>query len=216
MLPIVLWERSRRFITFVRYLVSTVKPSVCNIFCGFERETQIQPWEILFAQGDDDDELVSFLDEEETSDDGVPKDASSWCILIVDDEPQVHDATEIALKRTRFGGRPCRFLHAYSAAEALQLITEHAQIDLVLLDVVMETRDAGLRLVRKLRDDNIRPDLKIVIRSGQPGWEHETLVSREYPIDGYIQKAQQTYELMIDTIGPLLLGDAPDPFFLPS
>lgn len=161
----------------------------------------------FFLQANEDDELVSFLDDDDENEGATRKDSSPWNILIVDDEPQVHDATVMALKRTRFAERPCSFLHAYSASEAFKVISESAAIDLVLLDVVMETRDAGLHLVKKLREQNIRPDLKIVIRSGQPGWEHETLVSRNYPIDGYIQKAQQTYELMVDTIGPLLLGD---------
>ncbi|WP_018604423.1 response regulator [Uliginosibacterium gangwonense] len=170
-----------------------------------------------FSQGSSDEELMSFLDDDApgTADDHEAAKQRPWQILVVDDEPQVHEATVIALKRTRFGDRPCAFLHAYSAAEALQIINSPQEIHLVLLDVIMETRDAGLRLVRKVRDGDIRPGLKIVIRSGQPGWEHETQVSNNYPIDGYIQKAEQTYELMVDTIGPLLLGNAPDPFRLP-
>lgn len=168
--------------------------------------------------GSPDEDFLSFIDDEDpgTSNENAVLAKAPWQILIVDDEPQVHEATVLALKRTRFGDRPCTFLHAYSAAEALEILHGDQHIDLVLLDVIMETRDAGLRLVRRLRDEEIRPDLKIVIRSGQPGWEHETQVSRDYPIDGYIQKAQQTYELMVDTIGPLLLGDTSERFTLPS
>jgi len=177
-----------------------------------QHETKYFPWwagPLFHGAGDDD--LVSFIDDAgDASDKAADKITQPWLILIADDEPQVHDATVMALRRTRFGGRSCSFLHAYSAAEALKFISENSGIDLMLLDVIMETRDAGLSLVRKLRDGDIRPNLKIVVRSGQPGWEHETLISRDYPIDGYIQKAQQTYELMVDTIGPLLLGDAPD------
>lgn len=155
------------------------------------------------------DDLISFLDEESDSDEGrALKSQEPWQILIVDDEPQVHEATLLALSRTSFGDRPCSFLHAYSAAEALDLIVSHARIDLVLLDVVMETRDAGLNLARHLRSENIQPDMKIVIRSGQPGWESDVQVSREYPVDGYIQKAQQTHRLLTDTLSLLLLGDA--------
>lgn len=160
-------------------------------------------------QGADDDELISFIDDEDETNEGIEcKTGEPWQILIVDDEPQVHEATMMALKRTHFGGRSCVFLHAYSAAEALDLIASRPGLDLVLLDVVMETRDAGLKLARHLRSENIQPDMKIVIRSGQPGWEHESQVSREYPVDAYIQKAQQTHDLLVSTLGPLLLGDA--------
>lgn len=166
----------------------------------------------LAASGEDDNDLMQWLDDNEDKAAGLPTQAvAPWQILIVDDEPQVHDATVVALRRTHFHDRPCTFLHAYSAAEALQLISETTTIDLMLLDVVMETHDAGLRLVRKLRDGDIRPDLKIVIRSGQPGWERATMVSRDYPIDGYLPKAEQTYERMVETIGPILGNtDGPD------
>lgn len=155
------------------------------------------------------DDLVLFLDEEADSDESLPpKSQEPWRILIVDDEPQVHEATLLALGGSSFGDRTCSFLHAYSAAEALDLIFLHPKIDLVLLDVVMETRDAGLKLARHLRNENIQPDMKIVIRSGQPGWESDAQVSREYPVDGYIQKAQQTHRLLTDTLSFLLLGEA--------
>ena len=41
-----------------------------------------------------------------------------WKILIVDDDPDIHDVTVMALKRLVFDERGLRFLSAYSAAEA--------------------------------------------------------------------------------------------------
>ncbi len=155
----------------------------------------------------EDDELFSFAEEDpaETSNrpaTGLPP----WVLLIVDDEPQVHEATTLTLRRGRVGGRPFRFLHAHSAAEARALILAEPQIDLVLLDVMMETRDAGLRLVDELRGPMRRPDLRILIRSGQPGTENDHSVVEHYAVDGFMQKNQQTYQLMMEVIGDILLG----------
>ncbi|MBS1208713.1 MAG: response regulator [Proteobacteria bacterium] len=159
---------------------------------------------------DGDEDLFTFLDEE-PEDEQTPLDTKApWVLLVVDDEQQVHEATVLTLRRARIANRPFRFLHASSAAEARQIISAEPQIDLVLLDVVMETRDAGFKLVTELRGPMGRKDLKILIRSGQPGLESESTVCKRYPVDGYMQKSQQTYALMMDVIGNLLLGTSPD------
>lgn len=156
----------------------------------------------------DDSDLFCFEEEPSAPKPPVEKHAP-WVLLIVDDDPQVHDVTVLTLRRSRIAERPFRFLHAYSAAEAREVIRNEPKIDLVLLDVVMETRDAGLTLVTELRGAMGRTDLKIVIRSGQPGFESDSTVRERYPVDGYIQKTEQTYALMMDVIGSLLLDTKP-------
>lgn len=157
-----------------------------------------------------DEELFAFIDEPEASSPPLETQAP-WVLLIVDDEQQVHEATTLTLRRGRVGNRPFRFLHAHSAAQAREIICAEPQIDLVLLDVMMETRDAGLKLVRELRGPLNRHDLKILIRSGQPGAEQEHSIEQRYPVDGYMQKTQQTYSLMMEVIGNILLGQPRDP-----
>lgn len=155
----------------------------------------------------EDDELFSFAEEDPADTGNSPTTGlPPWVLLIVDDEPQVHEATTLTLRRGRIGGRPFRFLHAHSAAEARALILAEPQIDLILLDVMMETRDAGLRLVDELRGPMRRPDLRILIRSGQPGTENDHSVVEHYSVDGFMQKNQQTYQLMMEVIGNILLG----------
>ena len=100
-----------------------------------------------------------------------------WRVLIVDDDADVHLATELAMRDLPVEGRPLAFLHARSAREALEVIAADEAIAVVLLDVVMETPDAGLRLVRRIRQELGRRSLRIVLRTGQPGYapEIETL-----------------------------------------
>ena len=71
-----------------------------------------------------------------------------WQILIADDEDEVHQVTAVALADLAFKGRNLRFLHAHSGAEARAILSRNRDIALVLLDVVMEADDSGLRLVR--------------------------------------------------------------------
>ena len=45
-----------------------------------------------------------------------------WHILVVDDEPDVHAATKLALKGIEIEGRSLAFSHAYSSQEAQALL----------------------------------------------------------------------------------------------
>ena len=65
-----------------------------------------------------------------------------WKILIVDDEPDVHSMTRLALRDVTYRGRPLALYSAYSAAEGYALLERHPDTAIVLLDVVMESDDA--------------------------------------------------------------------------
>ncbi len=74
-------------------------------------------------------DLMSFLSEpEEPESSGKP----TWRILIVDDEPDVHRATELALKEVSIEGRQIEFVHAYSAQEARTRLAENTDLGRVL------------------------------------------------------------------------------------
>ena len=54
----------------------------------------------------------------------VSESIEPWKILIVDDESGVHSVTTFMIKGTEYLGRKFQFLHAYSASEARQLLTQ--------------------------------------------------------------------------------------------
>ncbi len=124
----------------------------------------------------------------------------SWRVLIADDENDVHESTVFALRGFEILGRPVSFLHAYSAAEARRLLTEHDDVAVVLLDVVMERVNAGLDLVRVIREELGRSDLRIVLRTGQPGYAPEMDVVRDYDINDYKAKADLTQARLYTTL----------------
>eukprot|EP01032_Pedospumella_encystans_P027174 gene27174-30717_t len=86
-------------------------------------------------------------DEEEAPAVGVPApDQRLWRVLIVDDDVDVHAVTRLALRNVSFKGRELELFSAYSGREAYDILRDTPDIALVLLDVVMETDDAGLLL----------------------------------------------------------------------
>jgi CheY-like chemotaxis protein len=117
-----------------------------------------------------------------------------WTMLIVDDEKEVHAVTMLALDDFTLCGRPLRFLHAYSAREAKEMMVKHSDIAVVLLDVVMETDNAGLEVVEYVRNTLRNRFTRIILRTGQPGQAPELEVIRRYDINGYNHKTELTRE----------------------
>jgi response regulator RpfG family c-di-GMP phosphodiesterase len=115
-----------------------------------------------------------------------------WKVLVVDDEPDVRTMTRLCLKDFRFASRELQFLEAASAAEARALLAEHSDIAVALVDVVMETDDAGLQLVNYIRNELGNSLIRLIIRTGQPGMAPERAVIDNFDIDDYKDKSELT------------------------
>ncbi len=121
-------------------------------------------------------------------------------VLIVDDEPTVHDITALVLKNFRYKGYRLELKSAYSATEAREVLASQGPFALILLDVVMETDDAGLGLARYIREELKDPMVRIILRTGQPGMVPQRQVMRDYEIDDYKEKAELTSERFDATV----------------
>lgn len=135
---------------------------------------------------------------EEGDPDGV--ETEGWKLLIVDDEPEMHGVTRMALRGLRFAGRGIEFLSAYGADEACAMLAADPEIAVVLLDVVMESDDAGLRVVRHVRDVLGNHALRIILRTGQAGQAPERHLILDYDINDYKEKTELTSERLTTTV----------------
>lgn len=115
-----------------------------------------------------------------------------WVVLIVDDDPAVHQVTQLVMSGFEFGGRRLEFLNAYSGVEARAILSSRQDIALILLDVVMESEHAGLELVRHIREELGNGHVRIVLRTGQPGQAPEEQVIKTYDINDYKEKTELT------------------------
>ncbi len=124
----------------------------------------------------------------------------SWKILIVDDKQVIHNVTQLALDGLMFLGKKLTFLSAYSAEQAKALIKQHPDTAMIFLDVVMETEDAGLDVVRYTRKILNNQFVQIIWRTGQPGQVSEDLVSLNYDINDYKTKTELTRQKLITKV----------------
>jgi response regulator RpfG family c-di-GMP phosphodiesterase len=115
-----------------------------------------------------------------------------WKLLVVDDEPDMRELTRLNLKGFQFAERPLEIIEAASAYQARELLAQHDDIAVALIDVVMETDDAGLRLVEFIRKDLKNTMIRLIIRTGQPGLAPERFVIDHYDIDDYKDKTELT------------------------
>ncbi len=144
-----------------------------------------------------DSDTLHFLEDEVVG--GAAKEPV-WRLLVVDDEPDVHRATTFALAGVRILGRALHFLHAYSAAEASQILNAERDVAVVLLDVVMEREDAGLALVKTIRQDLRLNELRIILRTGQPGYAPEIETIHDFDINDYKTKSELTRTKLYATV----------------
>ena len=148
------------------------------------------------------DELVAFAGEGP-----APEPAGEpWKVLVVDDEEIVHSVTAMVLRDLNYRGRPLRFLSARSAAEAQELCRTHPDIAVALIDVVMESDDAGLELVRWIREEVGNRFMRLVLRTGQPGHAPEQEIIQRYEINDYKEKTELTNTRLATTITVALRG----------
>ncbi len=144
------------------------------------------------------DDVLQLLDDEPA----VPAAGSAkpWTILIVDDDDAVHESTRFALYNYSLNGRSLRVLSAYSAEEGRRLLEREPDIAVVFLDVVMESDDAGLRLVGDIRERLGNDTVRIVLRTGQPGQAPERRVVLDYDINDYKSKTELTADKLFTTL----------------
>ncbi|MCC2618245.1 EAL domain-containing protein [Aestuariibacter halophilus] len=147
----------------------------------------------------DNDELV-FLEEEEAAEAPEVK-QGHWNVLVVDDDEEIHSVTRLALSDLMLNDKPLKFYHAYSGSEALKIIEEMgSSLAIILLDVVMETDDAGLKVAKKMREELAITEPRIILRTGQPGYAPEENVIKEYDINDYKTKTELTRSKLVTTI----------------
>src|SRR3979490_1766209 len=135
-----------------------------------------------------DDEIVQLIDDAGAQ--GPPEQIRRWKIAIIDDDHAVHDGTRFALSDYRLNGQGLEILSAYSAAEGRELMRNHPDVAVVLLDVIMESDTAGLGLVEFIRKELKNQTVRIIRRTGQPGQAPERRVIVDYDINAYKAKTE--------------------------
>ncbi len=120
--------------------------------------------------------------------------------MVVDDEESIHQVSIFALKHFEYNGRKLEIISAYSGDDSINKLRQHPDIAVILLDVVMETSDAGLQAVKRVREELRNTQVRIILRTGQPGQAPEHEVVEQYDINDYKEKTELTQEKLYTTV----------------
>ena len=121
-------------------------------------------------------------------------------ILIVDDEQSVHDVTTAAVNSMDFLNYNIEVLHALSAQEAIEILDKHSDIAMALIDVVMETPEAGLELIDHIRNEQKNLKIRLIVRTGQANNFSQMDIVKRYDINDFKEKTELTIERLYTTI----------------
>ncbi len=114
--------------------------------------------------------------------------------------------TKMVLSDFVLAGRGLRFLCAYSVAEVRTILAQEPDVAVILLDVVMETDDAGLAAVKIIREELGNTLARIILRTGQPGQAPERQVVLDYDINDYKDKSELTAQKLFTAMVAAIRG----------
>jgi len=155
----------------------------------------------LKSQPEDLNDSIAFVEDdiEHIGHDANPNERLCWKILVVDDDPDVHAVTRLVLREAEILGRSLELIEAGSVRDAQDALLRHPDIAVILLDVVMEEHDSGLRFARWVREAGL-DDIRIILRTGQPGHAPELEIIRNYDINDYQAKNELTRTRLITSL----------------
>jgi len=108
-------------------------------------------------------------------------------VLVVDDSKLMHKMYEVML-------RQYPLVYALDGRQALDRLQEHADIDLVLLDINMPNMN-GLEFLAEVRSNGARKDLAVIIISTE-GREEDTQRGLEAGASAYIKKPFHSEDIL--------------------
>ena len=109
-------------------------------------------------------------------------------VLVVDDSRLIHKMFEVML-------RDFDLVHASDGIEALQRLGEHADIELILLDINMPNMN-GLEFLDKVKQDSALAEIPVIIVSTE-GKEDDTIRGLQAGAAAYIKKPFRSEEILV-------------------
>ncbi len=125
---------------------------------------------------------------------------AEWKVLVVDDDPHVRAVSELVLRHLRVDGRKIHIVCVEHAEAGRRYLREHEDVAVAIVDVVMESEMAGLDFMRWVREEHGDGEVRLIVRTGQPGTAPETEVMAGYDIHDYLEKSETTSRRLVTSV----------------
>lgn len=153
----------------------------------------------MFSPSDTPDDQVRCAEERPASGAGDAH-GRNWRILVVDNDADAHAGAASALDGAHILDRSVELFHAHTSAEARAILGNDAEFAVILLDMAMERGDAGLALVKVIREELGLRDTRIILRTAHAGYAPELDAIRDYDISDYKTKSELTRAKLVTAL----------------
>ncbi len=120
--------------------------------------------------------------------------------MIVDDHPMTHQLAKYTLQSLVFKDKPLKFISAYSSDEARRLIEAHSDTALILLDMVMEDEDSGLKIADYIRNTLENKLVRLILWTGTIEKKAIEKIILKYDLNDYKNKVDLSPHEMVVTV----------------
>lgn len=127
----------------------------------------------------------------------LDNESDAWTVICADDDITTHRSTAFAFDNILIEGKKIQLISAYSGAETIEKIIAYPNAIALLLDVVMETPQAGLDCIRIIREQLGRKAIRIIVRSGAPGLIGELEAVKRFDISDWRPKSELTQNKLL-------------------
>jgi len=108
-------------------------------------------------------------------------------VMIVDDSKTVHAELSSILSEINLDGKSLDIEHTYGYEEFKKIFVPE-KYALVITDLVMETDDAGIKVINHIRHTCNDKKTRIILMTANPEKVPNDLLTRDYDINAYIEK----------------------------
>ncbi len=123
-----------------------------------------------------------------------------WKVMVIDDDKSAHDVTVMVLNGFEYEGRGLHIISGYSVQDVYPLLEEYPDTAVIFLDMVMETEQACLDVVRYIREELKNRFIRIILCTGQSGYAPKTEIVIRYDINDYKDKSDLTAVKLNNTL----------------
>lgn len=123
---------------------------------------------------------------------GASQRPPAWRVLVIDDDPEVHDCIRGALAGLTLFDRPLELLHCTHGDNARALLLGEHDLAVVMVDLVSQHAGGGLALVDFIRHTAGLRNTRLVLRTGLPHGASDLDTLLRYDISDYHTKADLT------------------------
>lgn len=114
-----------------------------------------------------------------------------WRVLIADEDNTIHQTVRTALANFQVDRRGVECLVAHTVEQAKAIGLAVPDLAVLLIDVAVEGRDSGFRVIEFLRR-RYGSNLRVILWAGQPDVMAERSAVERYGVDSYLRKADLT------------------------